>query len=60
MEMEGVGLFTVANYRKCRSSAIYIISDILANDDWSIGWSEKALDTGINKIIDTLILSIQK
>ena len=60
VEMEGVGLFTVANYRKCRSSAIYIISDILANDDWSIGWSEKALDTGINKIIDTLILSIQK
>ncbi len=60
VEMEGVGLFTVANYRKCRASAIYVISDILAKDDWSLGWGENALDTAINKLIDTIILSIQK
>ena len=60
VEMEGVGLFTVANYRKCRASAIYVISDILAKDDWSLGWGQNALDTAINKIIDNIILFTQK
>lgn len=60
VEMEGVGLFTVANYRKCRASAIYLISDILANDDWSLGWDDSSIDTAVNKITDSIILSTQK
>ncbi len=60
VEMEGVGLFAVSNYRKCRATAMYVISDILLKDNWNLGWGENALDTAINKIIDTLILSIHK
>lgn len=59
-EMEGVGLFTVANYRKCRASAIYVISDILAKDDWNLGWGQDAIDSAVNKIIDAVILSTKK
>lgn len=60
VEMEGVGLFTVANYRKRRASAIYVISDVHEKDNWNLGWGESALDTSINKIIDTIILSIKQ
>lgn len=54
VEMEGVGLFTIANYRKCTASAIYIISDVLDND-WKLGWGEKNLNASINRIIDMII-----
>ena len=27
VEMEGVGLFTIANYRKCVATGIYVVSD---------------------------------
>lgn len=57
VEMEGVGLFTVANYRHCCASAIYIITDVFANNDWNLGWGKNALDTAVNKIIDTVISS---
>lgn len=57
VEMEGVGLFTVANYRRCRASAIYIITDVLAKNDWNLGWGENTLDEAVNKIIDTIISS---
>ena len=55
VEMEGVGLFTVANYRKCRASAIYVISDVPGKDDWNLGWGENALDSAINKLIDAIL-----
>lgn len=60
VEMEGVGLFTVANYRKRRATAIYVISDVHGKDEWSLGWGDNAIDTAVNKIIDTIILSTQK
>lgn len=60
VEMEGVGLFTVANYRKCRASAMYVISDILLKENWNLGRGENSLDTAMNKLIDTIILSVQK
>ena len=28
VEMEGVGLFTIANYRKCVATGIYVVSDV--------------------------------
>lgn len=55
VEMEGVGLFTIANYRKCAASAVYVISDVYVEDNWNLGWGENKLDTAINRIIDTMI-----
>lgn len=59
VEMEGVGLFTVANYRKCRAAAVYVISDVHAKDGWNLGWGENALDTAVDKIIDAVVLSAE-
>lgn len=58
VEMEGVGLFTIANYRKCVASAIYVISDVHIENGWELGWGENSLDTSIHKIIDMIISSV--
>lgn len=55
VEMEGVGLFTVAKYRKCSATAIYVISDIYKESDWNLGWGENHLEKAIQKILDTII-----
>lgn len=55
VEMEGVGLFTIANYRKRLASAIYVVSDVYIESDWHLGWSESRLDASINKIIDMIL-----
>ena len=38
VEMEGVGLFTIANYRKCVATGIYVVSDVYSENDWKLGW----------------------
>lgn len=53
--MEGVGLFTIDNYRKCAASAIYVISDVHVEAGWNLGWGENTLDDSINKMIDMII-----
>lgn len=58
VEMEGVGLFTIANYRKCLASAIYVISDVLVEDDWKLGWGEISLEKSMNTLIDMIIDSL--
>ncbi len=55
VEMEGVGLFTIANYRKCAASAIYVISDVFDENRWELGWGESNLGASIDKIIDGII-----
>lgn len=55
VEMEGVGLFTIANYRKCAATAIYVVSDNLIESGWELGWGENKVDDSINKIIDMII-----
>ena len=55
VEMEGVGLFTIANYRKCAASAIYIVSDVLGEGDWNLGWDESRLDKSVQQVIDMII-----
>lgn len=55
VEMEGVGLFTIANYRKCAASAIYVISDVYVENSWDLGWGENKLDAAIDRIIDMII-----
>ena len=58
VEMEGVGLFTVAAYRKCLASAIYVISDVYDESNWNLGWSEKKLDDSIQMILDAIVSSL--
>lgn len=54
VEMEGAGLFSVAKFRSCRATGIYVISDSGSGDDWNLGWGEKVLETSINKVIDAI------
>lgn len=54
VEMEGVGLFTIARYRDCFASAIYIITDVIEEEGWHIGWAGNEIDKAISKIIDAI------
>ena len=38
VEMEGAGLFTIANYRKCAASAIYVVSDVRYDQRKQLGF----------------------
>lgn len=60
VEMEGVGLFTIAKYRKCAASAIYIVTDILSEDGWSLGWQGNEIGKSVEKIINLIINSATK
>ena len=55
VEMEGAGLFTIANYRKCVASAIYVISDVYSESEWELGWGENNLSDSIEQVIDLII-----
>ncbi len=59
VEMEGVGLFTIANYRKCSASAVYVISDVTGGGSWELGWSEGSIDASVDKLVDTIISSVR-
>lgn len=58
VEMEGVGLFTVANYRNCRATGIYIISDVLTEEEWKLGWEGSEINNTVKKIVDLVIKSV--
>ncbi|MDE7399123.1 MAG: nucleoside phosphorylase [Oscillospiraceae bacterium] len=55
VEMEGAGLFTIANYRNCSATAVYIISDVFDESRWELGWENISLDFSINRITDAII-----
>lgn len=55
VEMEGVGLFTIANYRKCMASAIYVVSDVHIESGWDLGWGEGKIEKSVEKVIDMII-----
>ena len=57
VEMEGAGLFTIANFRSRKATAIYIVSDSGSNDEWNLGWGESTLENSIQKLIDALVKS---
>lgn len=54
VEMEGAGLFTIAKFRSRKATAIYVISDSGASDDWTLGWGEDVLEKSIDRLIDAL------
>ncbi len=54
VEMEGVGLFTIAKYRGCAATAMYIITDVISEDGWHLGWEGNQIDEMIKKILDVI------
>jgi len=52
--MEGVGLFTIAKYRNCSATAVYIITDVITENGWSLGWNGKKIDKVVSKIVDII------
>lgn len=59
VEMEGVGLFTIANYRKCMATAMYVISDVFVEADWKLGWGENLIEESVDRIIDMIIATTE-
>lgn len=57
VEMEGVGLFTIAKYRNCTSTGIYIISDIPIESGWKLGWGKDIINKSVENIINIIINS---
>lgn len=53
--MEGVGLFTIVKYRGCAAAAIYIITDVISEDGWHLGWEGNQIDKTITKILDVIV-----
>jgi purine-nucleoside phosphorylase len=60
VEMEGVGLFTIANYRSCKATGIYIISDVYKGADWELGWDGLEIEKSVSKVIDMIIRTVDK
>lgn len=58
VEMEGVGLFTIAKYRDCVATAIYIVSDV-PEDSWDLGWGEDVFEKSEQQVIDLIINSVR-
>ncbi len=60
VEMEGVGLFTIAKYRDCVATGIYVISDVYTESSWDLGWGENAIETAAETVIDMIVKSVEK
>lgn len=55
VEMEGAGLFAIARYRGCAAAALYIISDVITENGWSLGWGGHDIPRAISQILDMII-----
>lgn len=55
VEMEGAGLFTIAKYRNCSAAAMYIISDTLNENGWSLGWGGNIIGNSVQNLLETII-----
>ena len=47
-------LFTIAKYRGCSATAMYIITDVISEDGWHLGWEGNKIDEIISKIVDVI------
>ena len=52
--MEGAGLFTVALFRLKKAAAVYVISDSVSSDDWTLGWGQEILENSIDKLVTAI------
>ena len=53
-------MFTIANYRNCVASAMYVVSDVYVEDDWKLGWGENVLEEAATKVIDMIVEAVRK
>ena len=60
VEMEGVGLFTIAKYRNCKSTGIYVVTDVFTEDDWNLGWGENDIESAAEKVIEMIAKSVEE
>ena len=60
VEMEGVGLFTIAKYRRCSAAAVYVISDVHKETGWDLGWGDNTLDSSVDLLIGAILSSISE
>lgn len=60
VEMEGVGLFTIAKYRDCVATGIYVISDVYTESSWDLGWGENDIETAAEKVIEMIVKAVEK
>ena len=60
VEMEGVGLFTIAKYRDCKSIGIYVVTDVFTEDDWNLGWGENDIESAAEKVIEMIAKSVEE
>lgn len=44
-------MLTIAKYRKCLASAMYVITDVLDENGWHLGWNGNVINSTIEKII---------
>lgn len=58
VEMECVGMLTIAKYRKCDASAIYIISDVIDKDGWHLGWNGDRIGTVVEQVVKIVSESV--
>lgn len=60
VEMEGVGLFTIAKYRECNATAFYVVSDVYTESSWDLGWGENAIENAAEKVIEMIVKAVEK
>lgn len=58
VEMEAVGLFTIAKYRNVKATAIYVISDVIDDNGWHVGWSGELIDKSVSSLVEAIISNI--
>lgn len=54
VEMEGVGLFTIAKYRECRATAIYVITDVITEAGWNLGWEGNEISKAVSRVVNVI------
>lgn len=54
VEMECVGMLTIAKYRECLASAIYIITDVIDEKGWNLGWNGDIIDSSIEHLVKVI------
>lgn len=59
VEMEGVGLFTIANYRNCKATGIYVVSDVYVGEDWKLGWDGTEIGRAVSGVINMIMNSVK-
>ncbi len=55
VEMEGAGLFAVANTYKIPAVGVYVVSDRLSDEGWQLGFSDERFKAALVRLTDALI-----